>query len=1154
MEFYRSCFTQQLAPLVAVVLDPSHRLQLFAAHLNKANILGKIWDDSIIKNRLLKAKYIFRYFEDEQAVSQVVSTTKAKTEGSTIHLPLSPFNVDSDLFPNGIISSRWFEKYTEHLVAAVICSYKLPANPAEDEALALQLANQREKYSVFDVKFIAIIVSETEDEATVCRVAQLRHISGLPRSLGLFHIFGNSVSGSSNAYERDSEILAATLISTLKAICTDFYFAIEHRVERRTNKYYTVPDSSQIDTQIGLLSSFLGVRNGVKRAILTQLMHPHNVEGSLSIMEQAYAGLIILLEQHQEVFESAQVSDHDRALYTQWRTLIDVLALYLVRGYFSIEEPVAALRKHKAHIKNVSRSITDSVELELWTAIQYHWLADLMSLIPQGILNDLYKLPQGKLSLTRSVYFGGIAFHDSSEKSIVTLPSLIYFKAANSIQKVQVKPGSHFSSALEVRNYKISLLLIARTLLKDQAETFVGFQNYLNWQIAEEYYVMGDLSGSDEVLRIIQNSSRNIPKYLLLIVQQRRIQILLDKGDVQDLAKAYVEHIIQSPELEVTSKCFSNLLGEYSLRLELQPLLEIEPLLYSKSEDEDYVLSPIISQLKVQPKPWLLGQSIGNLELEKFSVIHVKLTYENGQTILISSDGTQDTQVQDLDITDPRFNAAFLKNGLLILRFEEVSTASGWHGICKIEVEMDLRFNSGSAQFLCKHSEIHDFSKPSLQNSALVYSLKPGGVLLARARLLRGRPSTRIHIKPYRPDISLICEKLPSTPIIEEKVTLNVEISRKTLPVMDIAFKEVLVEVSACLSTRGQVTPLFYIQHNWDQQKDDVALNLLDFFYSKSMLTSKCLRANVRRSPGVDGTNEELEAHFLFRLVVTEESDVVSSYEVGQMSYNVLTQAFDASITISSKLANSHMPSPFILALINEDYSMPQPARLWSTKMVILDHSKLIERGEIEVESAQITMKPKSAEVSVSFEGALEQSNESFLQVFSVRSKTHVSHNSIPITVQGVINWRRSQGDTGGTFVTKEMNYLISAQEPRALLEATPLSTNTIELRYILENPTPRILTFATNLVTERAALHGTEWTFNDIRNVTPMKQLALPILPFSLHHMVFYGTFVKHGRGSAIELPHMQVQDMNYKVELVTKSLHDNVIETDKALVYQVA
>ena len=68
------------------------------------------------------------------------------------------------------------------------------------------------------------------------------------------------------------------------------------------------------------------------------------------------------------------------------------------------------------------------------------------------------------------------------------------------------------------------------------------------------------------------------------------------------------------------------------------------------------------------------------------------------------------------------------------------------------------------------------------------------------------------------------------------------------------------------------------------------------------------------------------------------------------------------------------------------------------------------------------------------------------------------------------------------------------------------------------------------------------------------MKQLALPILPFSLHHMVFYGTFVKHGRGSAIELPHMQVQDMNYKVELVTKSLHDNVIETDKALVYQVA
>lgn len=1152
MEYFDSNFTQQLAPLVAVVLNPEHNLQLFQKHLDQANISGKVWDNVILRNRLLNNKYCFKYFDNGKAILNSIASYKNKTQSRAIHSRLSPFNAQSDLFPNGLLSAKWLEKYTQHYPSAVICSFKLSSNTTDDEAMGLQLTAQRENYAAFGVKFIAVVVSDSDDDSTVDRIAQLRQVSGLPRSSGLFHLsLSSSVSGGKSTYDRDVEILASTILSTLKSACTDFYFAIEHRVEQREKKFYTYPDSLLVNTEIKLTPSLLETRNSIKSAMLTQLIHSYNIEGALPIIEQAYAGLFTLLKENITIFESKSASHHDIDLCKQWRTLLDVLALHLIRGYFSIEEPIAALRKLETHIRNLNQLRNDKLQIKIQTALQYHWLADLMTQIPHTVLQDLYGGSLDKIPNTRSVFFGGMAFHDSFHCTIVTVPSLIYARAAGCLNDVEPTRGLLFSSKAELLTYALKLLRTSKQLLKETNEPLVRFEQYLTWKIADTLADLGDIEGAEDHYKKILAKKSTIPKFLIEQVLQRRLALFQKKGDMENLIKAAVElAILGSHDVRPYLK---NLSGQYNVEPEIPPVLEIEPLLYSENANEVFVMSKVMTQLKINSKSWLGALILGGLVLENFFVSTLRVKCKNGLIVSFTGDCQQSGILQR--ITEDAFDGSNLKNGLIVVQYDLVLKSSGWHEIESVEVEVEFSLKSQNYQLDCKHTEKHEFTNLGLQNSALIFEENSHGSITTKAKSLHGRAKNKIYIEPYRPELNACCILPTEKPVLEEKMDFLVKFSRESLPAPEMSFQEITVEVKSTVYENGEPTSNFYVQHNWDGLKDDLPLDILQFICSQDLKILKVLHASVRRAHGaLIPEKVQLKANLEFRLTISELASVVSTFKLALVILEPLTLPFGAIINVSPRNPNllNLLPNPFVLGITPEDYSMPQPLRLWLSKMKIVDSENLVTDGDIEIESAQLITKTKSSEIVVEWDSPIEQRNMNFYQTFAVHAKTHVTQSTIPIMVQGVITWKRKGGDQSYIFTTKDEDFMVSVQEPRVFLEAQIVEKDVMQLTYTLENPTPRILTFSANLMTERAALHGVSWSFNDYRNLVPLKQAAFPVLPFSLHNLCFYGTYRIHGQQNVIELPKLAVQDMNYKVELRTLALQENIKTVDQSLIFE--
>lgn len=243
MEFYEQCQIQQVAPLITLSLHELNATSHLKCHLRKSDIANCVWDNSILKNRLLSAKYILEFCDEETARARI--ETRPKEDGA--HSLISPFNVESDLFPNGILSEQWFLKYTRDVPFAFVQTHLLDDDPTTDEALGLALAAKRQEYASFGVKYVAVLLSDGDPIADQDRVDKLRLVSGLPRLTGIFYLNADP-----ETLERDCGILASSIFSNLKALAADFYSGVEARIKQRYKKYYTMPSFDNVDTKISL--------------------------------------------------------------------------------------------------------------------------------------------------------------------------------------------------------------------------------------------------------------------------------------------------------------------------------------------------------------------------------------------------------------------------------------------------------------------------------------------------------------------------------------------------------------------------------------------------------------------------------------------------------------------------------------------------------------------------------------------------------------------------------------------------------------------------------------------------------------------------------------------------------------------------------------
>lgn len=1165
MEYYSPVHTQQLAPLIALALGTGNVATLLRKHFDDANIGSRYWDNVIIKNRLLNAKYILRYVDSEAAAAKAILVHKRLHSGG--HNELSPFNAQSDLFPNGILSTRWFRKYAEDFPFAVVAVYELGDDASRDEVLGASLASLRAKYHDLGVRFLAIITSSaTNVDADAERTALLRQSSGLPRLSGLFYLNSNP-----ETLERDCGVLASSIFSTLRASATDFYSLIEHRVKQRYKKYYTLP-LTKVDTAVALTPKFLEVRCLIKQAMLSQLIHPHNVESSLSTLEQSYESLTGLLRELNLTFLLPTVSLHDLELYLQWRTLLDVIAIHLIRGYFSIEEPVAALRKHEAHIASVSDLISDkpTSEQQVWKSVQYQWLADLMRAIPPSILKDLHSIQKtkNKSNANSVAYFGGITFHDTFYGKVVTTIPLIYAKAATQLTDVEYASSPTnfpvvFDSTSAIRNHKIELLKAAK-LYEEEGTKREGYNDLYDWQIAEEYMLEKNYEQAIEHYRSISTKGKLLWGAIANVVNQRILEATRQLGSTNQLLQQLARLSISSEsgsKLPDLSSLFAN---EKSLKVQLDgdfQLLNIQLAITNENASlECHAYDAIISQLDIISK-------FDNLRFQQaypgadVSLVLEQLLIKQGErTINVAGLGNDELLIQTSTVTDltVNFNFSKLEEGLK-LRVREVVVEPGIYEITEITAQLKIIIAKGDSTIELVQLEKHEFDSTKLQYSVNVFSQGPDHALVPKVLRMEGTSSTRLYLKPYRPEIGVKLTFPFASAIVGEKFDLSFTLSFAKPPIEKFSFKAVNIEVKTRVLEDGIETEDLRVQENWESLKDDESLDILDFVSSSDETCKKTLQVGISRPPSVTALKRRnLSVLFAINLVVIEASGEVSIYELDSYTLPVMAEPFGTELAVFPRAREDGtlpMPNPFVIGALLEDsnnFSMPLPSRTWAAKVTTNDVLQLLQSGLIEITQVQISMKSKNPEVAVDSESAVVRRDQLYEQLFLTSSKYRFAYRNVKVVTSAVFNWKRKDGAVENTYETEEWEITLPLQDPRVLLLLVREEAK-VELKYTIENPTPRILTFATTMSTESAAMKGINWGLDDVVNIVPLKQSAFPVLPFSQHTMRFTGKYHMEEASDKVELPHFQVYDVNYKVNLPTLSLEEDIEATESALIMKI-
>lgn len=893
MEHFDPLFVQQLAPLLAVNLpkalnsDVSHQLKL---QLDKYNIANTIWDNSILRNRILSTKYIIKY-HDNDVESFLASLAVHKSKNEAQHSILSPFNSQSDLFPNGILTNKWFQKYLKDLPFAFISVVELPENESQDQQFVDQLIRLKAEFAKANIKFTVIVISNDNCSNIEARIDSVRHLADLPRITGLLNLHFPT-DNSKSLLQRDTEILVTSLLSNIKNSASSFYSSIETRIKQRSRKYYTCPSTEAIDTQITLTPNFLETRNLIKQAIITQLSNPHNLDTSLKLLEQAYELAIALLREITELLisnKSQEISDHDSKLYSQLRSLIDLIAFHIVRGYLSVEEPISALRKHLAHISNVVDVIED-IDLaptNNWLSIQYQWVGELMELVPESILADfgLKAAKNRSKNLKCLQFFGGIFFLDSFQHDIITHPGLLFLKAAElvplsvknkKIAKLHYLDDYSLNYSAQLLSYqKVKLLEKAKYWISndsvEDSEQHVSYIIYINWLIGEVYSNSEEPESIDKATEhyllaleginpLLDTSKRAYSwKNLIQLLSQKLLQNYERKKDFEKSLSTVVDLAFVTNSLSsLTIKSDLLSFNDEQLSKELtnsQTLFDVEALLTNANfkNSGTFVYDDIITQLKITPKINMktLKSIVKGTDSVKLYIKDILVEYsgssknvhlhhnDKAEASFFTKDLTVDNSEDEETKGD--LNLVFYEDGndkipsAQIIQFTKTVNKPGILQITSVKVNSVIELTQGTKVLtLNKHETLTWNEHQSKHHKEFYFPVTKTPTTQKDLVSTYVRTSDKlpvgIKILSLKPDITVTMKSTTLKPvIIGERVSIPFDIVYKNPKQHKVYYNQLLVSVKVKLvfdDQDSEESSDVTIRVNWDRLKDDESLSL----------------------------------------------------------------------------------------------------------------------------------------------------------------------------------------------------------------------------------------------------------------------------------------------------------------------------------------
>ncbi|WEJ96006.1 hypothetical protein PSN45_003540 [Yamadazyma tenuis] len=1074
------------------------------------------------------------------------------------HSRYSPFNTDSDLFPNGILSENWFLKYQQLKPFAFVQTMELPDVATRDDEIAAEMTELKSGFDAAGIKFVVILISKsTNSSEDEIRINRFRQLTNLTKATGLLYL--NCVS---KEYSSEVDVFVTSLVSNLKSSAVDFYKAIESKIRQRHKKYYSIPTSTHIDTTIELTPKFLETRNLIKQGIIDQFLYPHNLESCIHFLELGYQNLVEIVSENYFEFSKDHISSRDLTLYQELRNLIDVTAFQIVRAYLSIEDPITALKKHAAHISNVTSITRGRIESGQWIAVQYEWLAELLEMVPKSILTEanirVYSKKHKNSKITR--YAGGVRFHDDNVDVLLD-PGLLYLKCSSYLTGV-----SETTQLDYLRIYKDSEELISkRKILLHKALQNVSIEGnakYICFLLAGEYFSSGEwelsaehfekaLGGWKSTDNLIK--SKLIECYQELNAPHKSLELLLLLNNGTGNHEVDVSAI--DGDIDVNCHLF-----------DVDILFADEKRCSGVTEDVT-VFDNIVCQLSLRPKvniDAIKNHIKGKVVEILFKITDVEVNFQNEDskelTGLSNIKVFHDSSIKDTVLQKPedtKANLSFVSNHQKVLEVSQSVQKSGVYQLKTVKLKSVLEIKVDSKTLVIRNSEsITPTRQPSynwyfkkLDDSLIKVPVKISSSFRAhQIRVLPIRPNVVVTMRP--PQINFIT--------LGERVTLTFDVQFQNERKLN--YNKISLSPRVKVTSNSDAGDLVLVDPkvNWDGLKDDEALVLQELDKTDAVTVKMNLAihsTSLHAEEELKKSNNSYQAVLDLKTIVAEEgeqetndteSSALAVYDTATYILPIVNVPFNCRVSIAPRFRDTKdgvndMPNPFIMHGSNH-LSMPIVTRLWQAKLMLNEPSEDIEATNIEFQ-----VKSQNSEILVDL--LPKVGNVSKTQTFATRSKNGVSHRNVMMVVSAKIDWRRKGSDQSNVFSTDEWEIVLPLSDPRMLLKVEKLKNEekTVKLKYIIENPTPRIFIFSSKLVDDNERFI---WNFDDERNMYPLVQTKFPVLPFNRFQLEYYGQF--NSSESVIQMPQLKVFDIQYKVSLPALPVADDVITRDGLLMWR--
>ncbi|CAN3354478.1 hypothetical protein DICA3_B03246 [Diutina catenulata] len=1076
MEFYPRPYLQQLAPLLRLYADENLSKDTKTAvegPFEVLNIDGRVAGDDGL---------IVRYVSD---LKEPGLDPKSR----------SPLDPESDLFPNGILSELWFQKYTEVIPVVFLVVYQL-IDGGDEVDLADQLLDIKKKLAKHGSRLMVVAIASphggSDDDHR--RIRELQSFTQLTTEA----IHYVKAKEASNAVKG--------VIASIPQLSTSFYNTIATKIAHRDQKFYDMSPAVR-EAAGSLTPKYLATRNQLKQGFIHEFSLPPRWSVAIKHLEAAYNSLTELLAEAYagKLFEGYPMETHNLENYFKLRTLLDVTGFHIFRAYMSVGSPVVAFKKFAVHIRICSEIAFSQYgdSRKAAEAACHYWHASQSQLVAEYLVKAGHTVPM-LVDSHLIPYYCGYKYHlqGSRPMDIVTEPALLFLQAYESAAKVKREPTAkdyllHNQSVSSIEKYKIKLLQHALKYVT--LPSFVNldprghFASYINW-------MLGDLMQSEDMgNEKTEQSAAYFKKALASLPNsmQGSFRRITSTNSAKSLANA----------LYIAANSVGNVAKRFDLsqaeNLGVSPvkLVEADVDLVNQSLAHDtYLYDNCLLQCRLRSLVDLdtVGNLFGGAEA-KLVVKSLTVEYDGGEFTVKHEAADVNKNCPQL-VDSSKANMELTKPVVIHSSFN--ASKIGEITVNAVVYDASLEVSKDGVTKTCKSSQRIEVT-PKKRSFSIIYT--PEGPRHVRTA---NNDFSKVVVKPLKPDISLETTSHLEDIIVGETVLMPLAITF-THPKAHRLEEKVTLETRITVSGGDERlrTRIF-----WEGQKDDQPLDLEPLVSQPGTSTlSRGLCVSVQTPPGHDTQEGPLVLVEIHAGVSGgQDSYLVASYTLplrsspfGNLSFKVVPQYDPDDATF--------MPSPFVVPEDAKALGLPIVVRLWKA------HLEVNSRPDVEVKSVSFDLRQSNAEILLEKIG----SSEHGFQQFSTRSKTGFSHRTVQVTTTATVVWQREGASESNEYTTQEWDVTLPMSDPRVLLKREVVDGVT-HFHYVLENPTPRVFTFTTQFVADNA------WDLNDKRNIIPLKQSPFPVLPFSRCIMDWY----LRGEGSD---PELRVFDVNYKVNLST-------------------